>query len=188
MTPEERAEMEAAKEETQEETAAGKPAPTPADVSASLAGTHISDTPPAAAEPTTLPTTGSEANSSLAHHSSFSQGSPSASGSKSDLTKPEAGKDAKKTKPKITPEQKAKLDALEKKRDDEKEARCVESIVMRLITRIVALKDKLVQRIRPFVDAKNPGDINDTETKAFEGRIRVEAEDLKLESFGVEVS
>lgn len=45
-----------------------------------------------------------------------------------------------------------------------------------------------MQRIRPFVDAKNPGDINDAETKAFENRIRIEAEDLKLESFGVEVS
>lgn len=50
------------------------------------------------------------------------------------------------------------------------------------------LQDKLVQRIRPFVDAKNPGDINDPETKVFEARIRTEAEDLKLESFGIEVS
>jgi hypothetical protein len=38
------------------------------------------------------------------------------------------------------------------------------------------------------VDAKNPGDQHDQETKVFEGRIRTEAEDLKLESFGVEVS
>jgi hypothetical protein len=38
------------------------------------------------------------------------------------------------------------------------------------------------------VDAKNPGDQNDHETKVFEGRIKTEAEDLKLESFGVEVS
>ena len=44
-----------------------------------------------------------------------------------------------------------------------------------------------MQRIRPFVHAKNPGDANDTETKAFEARIRTEAEDLKLESFGIEV-
>jgi hypothetical protein len=50
------------------------------------------------------------------------------------------------------------------------------------------LQDKLIQRIRPFVDAKNPGDQHDQETKVFEGRIRTEAEDLKLESFGVEVS
>ena len=38
------------------------------------------------------------------------------------------------------------------------------------------------------MDAKNPGDQNDPETKAFEARIRTEAEDLKLESFGIEVS
>lgn len=50
------------------------------------------------------------------------------------------------------------------------------------------MQDKLIQRIRPFVDAKNPGDQHDQETKVFEGRIRTEAEDLKLESFGVEVS
>jgi hypothetical protein len=50
------------------------------------------------------------------------------------------------------------------------------------------LKDKLIQRIRPFVDAKHPGDFNDQETKAFEARIRTEAEDLKLESFGIEAS
>jgi hypothetical protein len=46
----------------------------------------------------------------------------------------------------------------------------------------------LIQRIRPFVNAKNPGDLDDPETKAFEARIKTEAEDLKLESFGVEVS
>ena len=57
-----------------------------------------------------------------------------------------------------------------------------------LICRVKDLQDKLIQRIRPFVDAKNPGDQHDQETKVFEGRIRTEAEDLKLESFGVEVS
>lgn len=59
---------------------------------------------------------------------------------------------------------------------------------MILISRVKDLQDKLIQRIRPFVDAKNPGDQHDQETKVFEGRIRTEAEDLKLESFGVEVS
>ena len=53
--------------------------------------------------------------------------------------------------------------------------------------RIEVLREKLIQRIRPFVEAKNPGDINDSETKAFEARMRTEAEDLKLESFGIEV-
>lgn len=53
--------------------------------------------------------------------------------------------------------------------------------------RIKELQEKLVQRIRPFVDAKNPGEKDDHETKVFEARIRTEAEDLKLESFGIEV-
>lgn len=53
--------------------------------------------------------------------------------------------------------------------------------------RVDRLKEKLIHRIRPFVEAKNPGDINDAETKAFEARIRTEAEDLKLESFGIEL-
>lgn len=60
--------------------------------------------------------------------------------------------------------------------------------VLTLKTRITDLQAKLVARIRPFVDAKNPGDEKDQETKAFEARIRTEAEDLKLESFGIEVS
>lgn len=54
--------------------------------------------------------------------------------------------------------------------------------------RIKELQDKLVLRIRPFVEAKNPGDPSDSETKVFEQRIRTEAEDMKLESFGIEVS
>lgn len=58
---------------------------------------------------------------------------------------------------------------------------------MTLTFSIEDLTQKLLQRIRPYVDAKHPGDANDPETKAFEQRIRTEAEDLKLESFGVEM-
>ena len=49
------------------------------------------------------------------------------------------------------------------------------------------LTKKLVDRLRPFVEAKHPGDKDDPETKAFEARMRREADDLKLESFGVEL-
>lgn len=45
----------------------------------------------------------------------------------------------------------------------------------------------MIQRIRPFVHSHNAGEPNDPETKAFESRIRTEAEDLKLESFGIEL-
>lgn len=46
---------------------------------------------------------------------------------------------------------------------------------------------KLKERITPFVNAKNPGDENDRETIAFREKMHKEAEDLKIESFGVEV-
>ena len=54
--------------------------------------------------------------------------------------------------------------------------------------RVRMLTEKLIERIRPFVDAERPGDPNDPETIAFQKKIQLEAEDLKLESFGVEVS
>jgi hypothetical protein len=75
----------------------------------------------------------------------------------------------------LTPEQKAKLQAL----DDEKERAREE--------RIDTLTKNLLSRIRPFVEAKHPGDANDPETVAFEKKQKLEAEDLKLESFGVEL-
>jgi hypothetical protein len=49
------------------------------------------------------------------------------------------------------------------------------------------LTTKLVDRLRPFVEAKNPGANGDPETEAWEARMRREADDLKLESFGVEL-
>lgn len=82
----------------------------------------------------------------------------------------------KKGKQKLTPEQRAKLDELEKERKKAMEER------VRMLT------EKLVERIRPFVDAERPGDPKDPETIAFQKKIQLEAEDLKLESFGVEVT
>jgi hypothetical protein len=76
---------------------------------------------------------------------------------------------------KMTPEQRKKLDALELERRKAMEAR------------ISMLTAKLIERLRPFVEAKHPGDKDDPETIAFEQRMRREADDLKLESFGVEV-
>ncbi len=53
--------------------------------------------------------------------------------------------------------------------------------------RVAMLTKKMVERIRPYVEAKHPGGKDDAETLAFEQRMRREVEDLKLESFGVEV-
>lgn len=55
-------------------------------------------------------------------------------------------------------------------------------------TRVETLRVKLIERLRPFIEAKHPGDKDDPETQAFEARMKREADDLKLESFGVEVS
>lgn len=83
-------------------------------------------------------------------------------------------KDAKK-RAKMTPEQKAKMQELDKERHKAMEER------------ISRLTQKLTDWLRPFVEAKHPGDKDDPETIAFEARMKREADDLKLESFGVEV-
>jgi hypothetical protein len=49
------------------------------------------------------------------------------------------------------------------------------------------LTEKLTERLRPFVEAKSPGGAGDEETAAWEARMRREADDLKFESFGVEL-
>jgi hypothetical protein len=89
-------------------------------------------------------------------------------------SKPTKEKDGKKRQ-KMTLEQRAKLQELEKERRKAMEER------------ITYLTKKLIEVLRPLVEAKHPGDKDDPETAAFESRIRKEAEDLKFESFGVEV-
>jgi hypothetical protein len=80
------------------------------------------------------------------------------------------GKDAK-AKRKITPEQREKLDAMEKERRE------------KMKVRVEELSVKLVERLRPFVEGTQ-----DAELQVWQSKIKTEAEDLKLESFGVEVS
>lgn len=101
-----------------------------------------------------------------------SEGNKDASSSSKPV--PPKEKDPKK-RPKMSPEQRAKLQELEKERRKAMEER------------IAHLTQKLTEVLRPFVEAKHPGDKDDSETIAFEQRIKREAEDLKLESFGVEV-
>lgn len=109
-----------------------------------------------------------EGESTSKQEGASTQASPSSS-------KEDALKELKDRKKKLTPEQKQKLEALEKERH---EAR---------VKRVKHLQEKLLERIRPLVNAKHPGDPNDPETKIFEEKLKREAEDLKLESFGVEL-
>ena len=90
------------------------------DTGVPLTGSPV---PPAAGSTSPSPAPEQSATS-LAHHSSFSpNATPSASAS--DLSKPHGPKrDPKgRVKPKLSPEQKAQLEALEKKQEEEKKAR-----------------------------------------------------------------
>lgn len=98
----------------------------------------------------------------------------SGAGGLSALQEKEAGKDRKR-KSKLTLEQKKKLQELEEERRKNMEER------------VESLTKKLIERLRPFVEAKHPGEKDDPETKLFEDRMKREADDMKLESFGVEV-
>lgn len=104
---------------------------------------------------------------------------PSKNGSKSVPTSPLQERDrdmhTSKRRGRLTPEQKKKLQELE---DERKKA---------LEERVKALTTKLLDRLRPLVEAQHPGDKDDPETITFQDKIKLEAEDLKLESFGVEV-
>lgn len=105
--------------------------------------------------------------------------SPSKNGSKSAPASPSLEKDkdlhTSKKRSKLTPEQRMKLQELEEER---KKA---------LEERVKILTTKLVERLRPFIEAKHPGEKDDPETRTFQDKMKLEAEDLKLESFGVEV-
>ena len=99
----------------------------------------------------------------------------SPSQSQSGTSTPKPTTEGRKGKSKLTPEQKQKIDEIAAERDEA------------MIKRVAELTDKLKERLRPFVEAHEPGGKNDPETLAFEARMKREADDLKLESFGVEV-
>ncbi len=88
----------------------------------------------------------------------------------------EKQKEAARKKKQVNAEQKEKLRSQELERKK------------RMEERIKTLTEKLAERLRPFVEAKHPGEKDDPETVVFQEKMRREAEDLKLESFGVEVS
>ncbi|KAI8450485.1 X-domain of DnaJ-containing-domain-containing protein [Phakopsora pachyrhizi] len=77
--------------------------------------------------------------------------------------------------PKQTPEQRAEMEKYERQRKED------------TVNRVNDLTKKLLERIRPFVEAARPGEKDDPETERFAESIKTEAEDLKLESFGVEL-
>jgi len=124
--------------------------------------------------------TGAATPSSLVHHASSSEDASATAVLSTQSPSPSppttaSGSTQIKKRSKLTPEQRAKLEALERERK-----RALE-------VRVRTLTQKLIERLRPFVDAKEPGTRGDPETDAWEARMRREADDLKLESFGIEL-
>lgn len=141
-----------------------------AEVEKHINASHSNDTTPGL---TTTAHSETESKQTPATHD------PSGSGGKSPIDGGENGvpehqrPDRKRAK--LTPEQRKKLEEMEAQRKKAMEER------------VETLTKQLIERLRPFVDAERPGERNDPETLAFEEKMRKEAEDMKLESFGVEV-
>lgn len=192
MTAEEKEELERElHKQTPSVTPAGEPTAAPPTVTTSSSATpheptdgpaHLAHAPESALEsgptpdPNGVPTTPTQASRpvSAALPTSPHDG-PTPSQSLSGTSTPKPATDARKGKSKLTPEQKQKIDEIAVERDEA------------MNKRVAELTDKLKERLRPFVEAQEPGGKNDPETLAFEARMKREADDLKLESFGVEV-
>ncbi|KAJ7180703.1 X-domain of DnaJ-containing-domain-containing protein [Mycena filopes] len=130
-------------------------------------------TPPPAGSKTTPSPAGSKTTPPVSPSPPSYASTPSSITMQSEADAPIAGKDKKRNR--MTPEQKEKLREQERERQKVMEAR------------VTMLTTKMIERLRPFVEAKNPGDKDDPETQAFEIKMKREADDLKLESFGVEL-
>ena len=117
----------------------------------------------------------SQPSCSLVHHASSSDDAAGPSSAPVTPTSAPSPAAQPKKRTKLTPEQREKLAVHERERKHALEVR------------VQTLTKKLVERLRPFVEAKNPGGAGDSETAAWEARMRREADDLKLESFGVEL-
>ncbi|KIY71854.1 DnaJ-domain-containing protein [Cylindrobasidium torrendii FP15055 ss-10] len=180
MTDEEKAEMDAQFKKPED-----APVDAPRASTASAPATRPPSPPKAApgpagatTAPSSRPTSQNLHSTSLVVHGDEQHQSTSAPSSISPTARDaerEAAREAAAKRKKQQAEQKEKMRELEKKRREVMEQR------------VKVLTVKAAERLRPFVDAKHPGEKDDPETEAFEKRMRLEAEDLKLESFGIEL-
>jgi len=143
------------------------------------AGPHTSAQPPKHLDTSAVALKASVSHEDASGSSLAPDSTPADNRSKSAPTSPLQEKDKElhtaKKRSRLTPEQRKKLQELEEER---KKA---------LEERVKVLTSKLIERLRPLVEAKHPGEKDDPETKVFQDKIKLEAEDLKLESFGVEL-
>ncbi|TDL23886.1 DnaJ-domain-containing protein [Rickenella mellea] len=169
MTEEEKAEMES------EMRGNGSPSSSHVATPTIEVKAHVDPQPPTTKPEMSHPSPKSPSSSATSPIVSPSPSPSPALGEKEKDKKEKEKATDKKGRAKLTPEQRAKLTELDKERKKNMEER------------IDKLKDLLIERLRPFVEAARPGEKDDTETIAFEKRMRTEADDLKFESFGVEL-
>lgn len=168
MTDDEKAELE---KELNGGGGPSAPAPGPIDHKAE-------PPPPPTPSPTTPPRRDSPPQHLVVHGDADAHAaspSPSANARQERERERAKQREAAKKRAKVTQEQRERL------REQDEERRRV------MKERVAMLTTKMVERLRPFVEAKHPGEKDDPETMAFENKMKREAEDLKLESFGVEV-
>jgi len=164
MTEEEKAEVEKQLNQQYNSNAGGSSAPSPQNISHEP---HIDTSTSATGSPAITPTLATGTSTS----SPATASAPTATTSTSPED-PAAQKAALREKQR---QQREKLRAQDEERRQE------------MKERVKTLTAKLIERLRPYVEAKNPGDPNDPETVSWMKKIGKEAEDLKLESFGVEL-
>ncbi|KAF7430891.1 hypothetical protein PC9H_006606 [Pleurotus ostreatus] len=184
MTEEEKTEIERQMNEGRDGAAA---TPTVAGAPASPADVHVSPAQPSSPSkesqtplPSSNPPSVTSSSNIAASSVPTSPSAPAGAAVPSSSTSKDAAKDAadakeKDRKRKLTTEQR---EALQKQEQERRK---------RMQERVETLTKKLIERLRPFVEAKKPGDKDDAETVAFEAKMRREVEDLKLESFGIEL-
>ncbi|KDR80668.1 hypothetical protein GALMADRAFT_241037 [Galerina marginata CBS 339.88] len=193
MTEEEKSEIEKQMNSNNPKVASGSSTPVVSDGKdrASSPTTHKPSTPPAVptipipevhhnaapgtpsgpAAPTTATSNASPPSSHLVPHAHGASSPTGPSGTAAAADKEREKQEAARRKA----EQREKLREHDKARRKAMEAR------------VAMLTKKMIERIRPFVEAKDPGGRDDPESNAFAERMKREVEDLKLESFGVEL-
>ncbi|KAJ3775991.1 X-domain of DnaJ-containing-domain-containing protein [Lentinula raphanica] len=178
MTDEEKAEIEKQLNPDKPSTppVAGETAPAIHNDASNVPAANVPSTQPSSSSPPhPEATTQPSESSSLVVHGEQAESNPPSSSQSNGMSEKEKLEKEREAARQRKAEQKEKL------REQEKERRKV------MEARVNMLTTKMIDRLRPFVDAKQPGDKNDPETLAFEAKMKREVEDLKLESFGVEL-
>jgi hypothetical protein len=158
--------------------------PAPAQTPPLAEPTASVPTPDHAHAPATSPTTQPTPPLSQSGHQGQTTGEPASYAGPAKVLSVDTGDSGKDIKGDFGKKRRnTKLTALQKQKLQEIEAQRRKAME----ERVSFLTAKLIERLRPFVEAKRPGEKGDAETAAFEARMKREAEDLKLESFGVEL-